>query len=53
MCLAFERNVTNRETERWSNYDDLEIEVTKMGNMRATIVPVIVWSPGPYQKANE
>ena len=42
MSIPSERNVSIKEVEKLSQYKDLEIEVTKMWQMKTTTVPIVV-----------
>ena len=42
MSIPSERNVSIKEVEKLSKYKELEIEVTKMWQMKTTTVPIVV-----------
>ena len=44
MSIPSERNVPIKEVEKLSKYKDLEIEVTKMWEMKTSIVPIVICS---------
>ena len=50
MSVPSERNVASKETEKLSKYKDLETEVTKMWQMKTTVIPVIIGAPGLVRK---
>ena len=50
MSVPSERNVARKETEKLSKYKDLEIEVTKMWQMKTTVIPVIIGALGLVRK---
>ena len=50
MSVPSERNVASKETEKLSKYKDLEIEVTKMWQMKTTVIPVIIGALGLVRK---
>ena len=53
MTVPSERNVSMKEVEKLSKYKDLEIEVTKMWEMKTTTVPVVVGALGLIKKGLE
>ena len=50
MSVPSERNVGSKETEKLSKYKDLETEVTKMWQMKTTVIPVIIGALGLVRK---
>ena len=46
MSVPSERNVASKETEKLSEYKDLEIEVTRMWQMKTTVISVIIGALG-------
>ena len=50
MSVPSERNVASKETEKLSKYKDLEIEVTKMWQIKTTVIPVIIGALGLVRK---
>ena len=50
MSLPSERNVSIKEVEKLSKYKDLEIEVTKMWEMKTSTAPIVVGALGLNKK---
>ena len=50
MSILSERNVSIKEVEKLSKYKDLEIEVTKMWQMKTSTVPIVVGALGLVKK---
>ena len=53
MSIPSERNVSIKEVEKLSIYKDLEIEVTKMWEMKTSTVPIVVGALGLVKKGLE
>ena len=51
MSVPSERNVSTKEVEKISKYKDLEIEVSKMWNMKTITVPVVIGALGLVRKS--
>ena len=50
MNISSEMNVSNKEVEKLSKYKDLEIETTKMWEMKILTVPIVVGALGPIER---
>ena len=50
MSIPSERNVSIKEVEKLSKYKDLEIEVTKMWQMKTSAVSIVVGALGLVKK---
>ena len=53
MSIPSERNVSIKEVEKLSKYKDLELEVTKMWEMKTSTVPIVVGALGLVKKGLE
>ena len=53
MTVPSERNVTIKEVEKLSKYKDLEIEVSRMWEMKTTTIPVVIGALGLIKKGLE
>ena len=53
MIIPSERNVSIKEVEKPSKYKDLEIEVTKMWQVKTTTVPIVVGALGLIKRGLE
>ena len=51
--IPSERNVSIKEVEKLSKYKDLEIEVTKMWEMKTSTVPIVVGALGLIKRGLE
>jgi hypothetical protein len=50
MTVPSERNVTIKELEKLSKYKDLEIEISRMWEMKTTTIPIVVGALGLIKK---
>ena len=46
-----DRNIAAKEREKLCKYADLKLEITKMWNMKAVIIPVVIGGTGFVKKA--
>ena len=53
MSVPSDNNVSAKEFEKLSKYKDLEIEVSKMWNVRTTTIPVIIGALGIIKKGTQ
>ena len=53
MTVPSERNVTIKEVEKLSKYKDLDIEVSRMWEMKTTTIPVVIGALGLIKKGLE
>ena len=53
VAIPDDRNILMKEAEKIIKYKDLEIEITRMWNVRAKTVPVIVGALGTVKKEAE
>ena len=53
MSVPSDNNVSAKEFEKISKYKDLEIEVTKMWNMKTMTIPVIIGALGLIKKGTQ
>ena len=53
MSIPSERNVSIKEAEKLSKYKDLEIEVTKMWEMKTSTVPIVIGALGLVKEGLE
>ena len=53
MSIPSERNVSIKEVEKLSKYQDLEIEVTRMWEMKTSTVPIVVGALGLIKRCLE
>ena len=53
VAVPDDRNILMKEAEKIIKYKDLEIEITRMWNVRARTVPVIVGALGTFKKDAE
>ena len=52
--LLYNNNNNNyTETEKLSEYKDLELQIERMWGMRATTIPVVIGALGPLKKGLE
>jgi hypothetical protein len=45
--------VIKRETEKILKYEDLTIEIQRMGNVKTKVIPVIIGHLEPFQNHSE
>ena len=50
MAVPSERNVATKEVEKIAKYKDLEIEISKMWNMKTNVIPVVIGALGLIRK---
>ena len=50
MTVPSERNVSVKEVEKLSKYKDLEIEITRMWEMKTITIPVVIGALGLMKK---
>ena len=50
MTIPSDRNVSIKEVEKCSKYKDLEIEISKMWNMKISTIPVVIGALGAIKK---
>ena len=50
MTIPSDSNVSIKEVEKLSKYEDLEIEVSKMWKMKTTTLPVVISALGVIKK---
>ena len=53
MGVPSDRNISAKEFEKLSKYEDLEIEIAKIRKMKTKTIPVIVVSPGIIKKETQ
>ena len=53
MSIPFDRNLSIKKVEKLSKYKDLEIEVTKMWEMKTSTVPIVMGALGLVKKGFE
>ena len=53
MGVPSDRNISAKEFEKLSKYEDLEIEIAKIRKMKTKAIPVIVVSPGIIKKETQ
>ena len=46
VAIPGDRNVIKKETEKILKYQDLMIEIQRMWNVKAKVIPVIIWATG-------
>jgi hypothetical protein len=51
VALPRDRNVINKEAETVIKYKDLVIEIQRMWNVKATVIPVITGATGTISKS--
>jgi hypothetical protein len=51
IAIPDDSNVNRKETEKLSNYKDLEIDVSRVWKVRTKIVPIIITALGTIKKA--
>jgi hypothetical protein len=51
VAISGDRNVINKEAERILKYKDLVIEIQRMWNVKATVIPVIIGATGTISKS--
>jgi len=49
-AISEDRNVSKKETERIVKYKDLTIEIQRMWNVKAKVLPVIIGATGTISK---
>ena len=53
MAIPSERNTSVKVTEKLSKYKDLEIEISRMWNMKTEVIPVVIGALGLMKKGVE
>ena len=53
MAIPSDKNTFTKGSEKFSKYKDLEIEITKMWQMKTEIIPVVVGALGVVKKGSE
>ena len=50
MTVPSDRNIALKETEKKSEYKDLELEIQRMWHMKTVVIPVVVGALGTVKK---
>ena len=50
MTIPSDRNVSIKEVEKLSKYKDLEVEISKIWNMKTITIPVVIGALGVIEK---
>ena len=53
MSVPSDNNVSAKEFEKLSKYKDLEIEISKMWNVKTNTIPVIIGALGIIKKGTQ
>ena len=53
VAIPSDKNTSNKVSEKLSKYKDLEIEITRMWQMKTEIIPVVVGALGVIKKGSE
>ena len=53
MTVPSDRNVSLKEYEKVSKYEDLEIELQKMWNLKTTVIPVVIGALGMIREKSK
>ena len=51
VAISGDRNVMKKEAEKIIKYKDLPIEIQRMWNVKATVIPVIIGATGTISKS--
>jgi len=51
VAIPGDRNVIKKEAEKILKYKDLAIEMQRMWNVKAKVIPVIIWASGTISKS--
>ena len=51
--MPFDNNTSTKVSEKRSKYKDLEIEITRMWQMKTEIIPVVMGALGVIKKGSE
>jgi len=51
VAIPGDRNVMKKEEENFLKYEDLIIEIQRMWNVKAKVIPVIIWATGTISKS--
>jgi hypothetical protein len=51
VAIPGDRNVINKESEKVSKYKDLVIEIQRMWNVKATVIPQIIGETGTISES--
>ena len=52
-AIPSDNNTSNKVSEKRSKYKDLEIEITRMWQMKTEIIPVVIGALGVIKKGSE
>ena len=52
-AMPFDNNTSTKVSEKRSKYKDLEIEITRMWQMKTEIIPVVIGALGVIKKGSE
>ena len=50
MTVPLDRNIALKEIEKKSKYEDLEVEIQRMWQMKTIVIPVVVGALGTLKK---
>jgi hypothetical protein len=51
VAISGDRNVIKKETEKILKYKDLTIEIQRLWNVKATVIPVVIGATGTISKS--
>jgi len=53
VAISGDKNVIKKEAEKVLKYKDLTIEIQRMGNIKAKVIPVIIGATGTISSHSE